>query len=222
MAAVYRCFKTVVLLNNKNELPSILVTHSVHMKETCHILKQLSEIINYSKYGLQICADLKVVSLLIGLQLGYTKYCCFLCLWDSRAKSIFKPGEMNVEYPPLAEPHKIIIPPLQIKLSLVKNLVKAMDKNGPAFKYLNEKFPRLSVAKIKEGVFVVPRIKQLFRDPKFEKRLRSKENQDFGCNMSLKIHFLDSHLYFFPDNCGQVSDEHGKHFHQDIANMEKR
>ncbi|GBN41206.1 hypothetical protein AVEN_65472-1 [Araneus ventricosus] len=129
---------------------------------------------------------------------------------------------MNVEHPPLAEPHKIIIPPLHIKLGLAKNLVKAMDKNGPAFKYLNEKFPRLSVAKIKEGVFVVPRIKQLFRDPKFEKFLPSKENQDFGCNMSLKIHFLDSHLYFFPDNCGQVSDEQGERFHQDIANMEKR
>ncbi|GBM00704.1 hypothetical protein AVEN_150879-1 [Araneus ventricosus] len=46
--------------------------------------------------------------------------------------------------------------------------------------------------------------------------------QDFGCNMSLKIHFLDSHLNFFPDHCGQVSDEHGERFHQDIANMEKQ
>ncbi|GBM27585.1 hypothetical protein AVEN_35251-1 [Araneus ventricosus] len=40
--------------------------------------------------------------------------------------------------------------------------------------------------------------------------------------MPLKIHFLDSHLNFFPDNCGQVSDEHGESFHQDMANMEKR
>ncbi|GBN18044.1 hypothetical protein AVEN_163683-1 [Araneus ventricosus] len=40
--------------------------------------------------------------------------------------------------------------------------------------------------------------------------------------MCLKIHFLDSHLNFFPDNCGKVSDEHGEHFHQDIANMGKR
>ncbi|UYV60131.1 Dscam [Cordylochernes scorpioides] len=30
-----------------------------------------------------------------------------------------------------------------------------------------------------------------------------------GCNMSLKIHFLHSHLDFFPDNLGAVSDEHG-------------
>ncbi|KAJ4437685.1 hypothetical protein ANN_17830 [Periplaneta americana] len=29
-----------------------------------------------------------------------------------------------------------------------------------------------------------------------------------GCNMSLKTHFLDSHLDFFPENLGAVSDEH--------------
>ncbi|GBM59891.1 hypothetical protein AVEN_62370-1 [Araneus ventricosus] len=255
-----------VLLNNRNELPSIPVAHAVYMKETYYNLKQLLEI-NYSKYVWQICADLKLVSLLMGLQLGYTKYCCFRCLWDSREialhyikrdwpqRASFKPGEMNVEHPHLGEPHKIIIPPLYIKLDLVKNLVKSMDKIGPAFKYLHEKFPRLSVAKIKEGVCVGPQIKQLFRDPKFEKLLRGKEKQvcdafcqvstnflgndkaenykdlvedmltlfkDFGCDMSLKIHFLDSHLNFFPDNYGQVSDEHGERFHQDVANMEKR
>jgi len=43
-----------------------------------------------------------------------------------------------------------------------------------------------------------------------------------GCNLSLKIHFLDSHLDFFPDNLGEVSDEHGERFHQDISALEKR
>ncbi|UYV74137.1 hypothetical protein LAZ67_11002222 [Cordylochernes scorpioides] len=43
-----------------------------------------------------------------------------------------------------------------------------------------------------------------------------------GCNMSLKIHFLHSHLDFFPDNLGSVSDEHGERFHQDKSSMEKR
>ncbi|GBO17827.1 hypothetical protein AVEN_88310-1, partial [Araneus ventricosus] len=47
--------------------------------------------------------------------------------WPRRAS--FKPEKMNVEHPPLSEPHKIIIPLLHIKLGLVKNLVKAMDKN---------------------------------------------------------------------------------------------
>ena len=37
-----------------------------------------------------------------------------------------------------------------------------------------------------------------------------------GSNMSLKIHFLDSHFNFFPENLGEVSDEHSEIFHQDI------
>jgi hypothetical protein len=40
--------------------------------------------------------------------------------------------------------------------------------------------------------------------------------------MSLKIYFLNKHLDFFSQNLGAVSDEHGEHFHQDIAVMEKR
>lgn len=40
--------------------------------------------------------------------------------------------------------------------------------------------------------------------------------------MSLKIHFLHSHLDFFPENLGAVSDEQGERFHQDIATMEQR
>jgi len=43
-----------------------------------------------------------------------------------------------------------------------------------------------------------------------------------GCNISLKIHMLHSHLDVFPDNCGMVSDEHGERFHQEISTMEKR
>ena len=40
--------------------------------------------------------------------------------------------------------------------------------------------------------------------------------------MSLKLHFLNSHLDFFPENMGDVSDEHGERVHQDISEMEKR
>ena len=45
---------------------------------------------------------------------------------------------------------------------------------------------------------------------------------DMGCNMSLKIHFLESHLDFFPENLSEVGDEHGERFQQDILAMEKR
>jgi hypothetical protein len=32
----------------------------------------------------QVCSDVKVTALPLVLQGGFTKYCCFLCLWDSR------------------------------------------------------------------------------------------------------------------------------------------
>ena len=43
-----------------------------------------------------------------------------------------------------------------------------------------------------------------------------------GCNMSWKLHFLQSHLDFFPGNMAAVSDEHGERFRQDKYRMEKK
>jgi len=75
--------------------------------------------------------DLKVVALLLTMQLGYTKYCCFLCEWDSQDKknhyvnklcpkqTSLMPGEENVLSPPLVFPEKIYLPPLDIKLGLM-------------------------------------------------------------------------------------------------------
>lgn len=42
-----------------------------------------------------------------------------------------------------------------------------------------------------------------------------------GVRMSLKIHFLHSHLDFFPDNLGDTSDEQGERLHQDLQRIEK-
>ena len=42
------------------------------------------------------------------------------------------------------------------------------------------------------------------------------------CCISLKMHFLHSHLEFFPENLEAVGDEQGENFCQDIQSMEKR
>jgi len=52
------------------------------MKETYESMDLLLKAISYSKYGWNICGDLKVIGLLIGMQSGYTELCCF-CEWDS-------------------------------------------------------------------------------------------------------------------------------------------
>ena len=46
--------------------------------------------------------------------------------------------------------------------------------------------------------------------------------QALGISMSIKVHFLHSHLDRFPENLGDVSDEQGERFHQDIKVMEER
>ena len=43
---------------------------------------------------------------------------------------------------------------------------------------------------------------------------------DLGCKMSIKMHFLFSHLDKFPDNLGAVSDKQGGRFHQDLMAVE--
>ena len=40
--------------------------------------------------------------------------------------------------------------------------------------------------------------------------------------MSLKMHFLHSHLHFFPCNLGEVSDEQRERLYQDISVIEGR
>jgi hypothetical protein len=58
------------------------------MKETYENMKILLDSIKYDQHNWLICGDLKVIALLLGLEGGYTKYPCFLCLWDSRADAL--------------------------------------------------------------------------------------------------------------------------------------
>ena len=90
----------------------------------------LLDLLEYPKYTWKICSDLKVVSLLLGSQLDYTKHVCFLCLWDSRqdnshyAVKVWPPrqssqiGKHNVQHQPLVSSAHVLLLPLHIKLGL--------------------------------------------------------------------------------------------------------
>jgi hypothetical protein len=75
-----------VLLYNGNKRPSVPLGHEVHTQETYASIQGLLGKICSEENQWHICADLKVVALLTGLQGGYTKFCCFLREWDSRAR----------------------------------------------------------------------------------------------------------------------------------------
>jgi hypothetical protein len=57
----------------------------------------------------------------------------------------------------------------------MKNFVKALDMNGPAFTYLHEEFQRLTAEKTKAGVFIGPQIKKLFQHRHIEYILSANE-----------------------------------------------
>ena len=119
-----------------------------------------------------MCVDLKMVCFLLGQQSGFTKYPCFLCLWDSRARSQhwekkewpirgqMDVGEKNIINEPLVDRNKIIFSPLHIKLGLMKQFVKALNKEGNCFEYFCRTFPGLSNEKLKAGIFDGPQIRK--------------------------------------------------------------
>ena len=123
--------------------------------------------IKYEQHQWQVCGDLKVVAHLLGLPGGYTKYCWFFFLWMwqqsqwiplcheilGTKKAIGAGKGKRPTSTPCWLP-EILLPPLHIKLGLMKNFVKALDKTKAGFKCLYENFPRLSEAKFKQGVFV--------------------------------------------------------------------
>ena len=148
-------------------------------------MKLLLETIQYEKYNWNICGDIKVNDLL----LGYTKFCCFLCQWDSRDRKYHYiqkqrpkresliPGQKNVVNAPLINPEKVYLPQLHIKLGILKNVVKAMDQNGVGFMYLKNNFSRISDSKIIEGELVRPEITDLIQDVKFHDQISEVEKQ---------------------------------------------
>jgi hypothetical protein len=76
-----------VLLHNGNVLPSVSVAHAFGIKESDDSIKQLLQYIKYDTYKWNICVYLKVIALLLGLQLRYTTFPCFLREWDIRDKA---------------------------------------------------------------------------------------------------------------------------------------
>jgi hypothetical protein len=61
------------------------IAHCAHLKETYDNMKILLEAIQYNIHQWNIYGDLKVVSVLMGIQRSFTKLLLVLCLWDSHS-----------------------------------------------------------------------------------------------------------------------------------------
>ena len=60
------------------------LAHTSGLNETYETMELILQLIKYSIYKWNICRDLEVIGLLLGVQMGYVKHQCFLCRWDSR------------------------------------------------------------------------------------------------------------------------------------------
>ena len=77
-----------VLVHNGNKLPSNSVAYAPSLKETYTTMNNILVEVDYRKYQWEFSGDFKVIAVLLGLQADYTKYSCFLCEWNSRARGI--------------------------------------------------------------------------------------------------------------------------------------
>ena len=85
------------------------------------------------------------------------------------------PGEKNIQAQLLVERSKIVFPPLRIKLGVMKQFVKALNKEGACFKYICSKFPGLAIKKLKAGIFNGPQIRKLMNDHEFPSSMSKEE-----------------------------------------------
>ena len=220
------------------------------------MVKYVLEKICYDQHEWLICVDLKMVNFLLGQQSSFTKYPCFLCMWDSRrhCSALHKEGlacaggigalqSKEHHQQSSGRQRQDTLPTAAHQAhGLIKQFTKALDKDGGCFTYLCHAFPGLTIEKLKVGIFDSPQICQLIRDPEFENSMNEVELEawkafvlvvknflgnnkvrnyaelvtnmlnafrNLGCNISIKMHYLFSHMDWFPENLGSMSDEQG-------------
>ena len=134
------------------------------------------------------------------------------------------------------KPDMVLFPPLHIKLGLIKQLTESLDKDGGCFTYLCYTFSGLTIGKLKTGILDGPQIRELIRDAAFENSMNEvfvlvvmnflgnnkvrnyaelvtnmlTAFSNLGCSLSIKMHYLFSHMGRFPENLGSINDEQGE------------
>ncbi|GBM08624.1 hypothetical protein AVEN_52461-1 [Araneus ventricosus] len=85
-------FSRYIAKYNFGRVPQLIqppmARHSVHFEENYNDLSMILEKINYHEHRWMVCGDFKMLTMLLGHHAGYTKYPCFLCLWDSRVRDL--------------------------------------------------------------------------------------------------------------------------------------
>lgn len=248
-----------MLLHNENKLPSIPIGHSTSLKDTYGNAKKVLDLIKYRDHGWKVCGDLKIISILLGQQGGYTSFPCFLCQWNSTEWDSHNhwttypprnmiPGQQNVIEIALVPKEAIIIPPLHLKLGIVKQFIKAIPKDEQTFQTFWAMFPKISDAKLQEGVLTGPDIGRMINFDEFNRNMPRKYKRAWNSIKLIIKDFLGNHkatnykeivrdlmknmramgarmsykLHLLHAHLEWFPNKHGERFHQDIKVMEQR
>ena len=109
-------------------------------------------------------------------------------IWPQRTEMI--PETLNILHEPLVERDRIILPPLHIKLGLIKQFVKALPHEGECFKYICRVFPQLTTEKLKAGIFDGPQVRQLLKDSNLQKHMDRKQKAAWNAFDEVVKNFL--------------------------------
>jgi len=105
-----------------------------------------------------LCGNLKAVALLLGIQLAFTNYCCFLSEWESRDKKnhylnklwpkriSLRAGEKNVFNSTRVLREKKF--PRSFAHKAHGNFVEGLEKTGRGLEYVRNKFRNESDKKL--------------------------------------------------------------------------
>ena len=109
---------------------------------------------------------------------------------DWPAREDLAVGDKNIINEPVVNRDRNILPRLHIKLGLMKQFVKALDKDGDCFNYIAKTFPGLSMEKLKAGIFDEPQICKLMQDQNFTACMTAAERAAWCLYVSVIQEFL--------------------------------
>ena len=98
----------------------------------------------------------------------------------------------------------MLLPPLHIKLDLIKEFVKKLNPESDLFKHIQKLFLKLSEAKINGGVFVGPQMKRLMKSDSFPGKLSAVERRAWKSFVSVVEGFLGNYK---SDNFREIVEE---------------
>ena len=151
MDASAQSFKAILI--EKASLYVVPLGYTTVTRETYTLIREVLILISYSDFCWEVCADFKIIGILMGLQGGYVRHGCFLCQWNSRdinqfavtswpLRTSYVVGYQNVQHEALISLDKICLPLLHVKLGIFKNFLKALDKESQSVKHLHDLFPK--------------------------------------------------------------------------------